>query len=125
MALSLTKGQRKVLKACLEGQHVFFTGVAGTGKSFLLHDIISKLKEKYTKKEEIAVTASTGLAAVNIGGVTLNSFAGIGLGQGSKEEIALSVRASFQARKRWARCKTLIIDEISQLSAEQFELIVS
>lgn len=56
---------------------VFFTGPAGAGKSVLMRAIISKLKEKYNRDpERVAVTASTGLAACNIGGITLHSFSG-------------------------------------------------
>lgn len=60
-----------------QGQSVFFTGPAGTGKSVLMRSIISELKKKWAKDpERLAVTASTGLAACNIGGITLHSFSG-------------------------------------------------
>lgn len=54
---------------------------SGTGKSVLLREIIIALRKKYeTRPDAVAVTASTGIAACNVGGVTLHSFAGIGLG---------------------------------------------
>ncbi len=56
---------------------MFFTGGAGTGKSTLLKHIIQILP-----KETTYVTAATGIAAVNIGAVTLHHFAGLGLGEG-------------------------------------------
>lgn len=56
---------------------MFFTGDAGTGKSYVLRLIVSALKEKYGANN-IYVTASTGIAACNISGTTLHSFAGIG-----------------------------------------------
>lgn len=41
----------------------------GTGKSLLLRAIISALRKKHAKKPEvISVTASTGMAASNVGG---------------------------------------------------------
>lgn len=71
---------------------MFFTGSAGTGKSVLMREIIAKLRGKFRKEpDRIAVTASTGLAACNIGGVTLHSFAGIGLGKEPVPELVKKV----------------------------------
>lgn len=74
----LSKEQRHVLDLVTrKGESVFFTGPAGTGKSVLMRAIISELKRKWAKDpEKLAVTASTGLAACNIGGITLHSFSG-------------------------------------------------
>ena len=59
------------------GKSIFFTGPAGTGKSELMRAIIAKLMEKFVRDPgRIAVTASTGAAACNIGGITLHSFSG-------------------------------------------------
>jgi ATP-dependent DNA helicase PIF1 len=63
----------------------------------------------------VAVTASTGMAAVNIGGVTLHSWAGIGLGNGELKEYVDTIKKGEghlkKARERWKKVKTLIIDE--------------
>lgn len=77
-AISLTEEQRHVLDLVVnKNKSVFFTGPAGTGKSVLMRAIINDLKKKYAKDpERVAVTASTGLAACNIGGITLHSFSG-------------------------------------------------
>ena len=64
-----------MLRAALSGTSLFFTGGAGTGKSFLLREIIKRLPAATT-----FATASTGVAACHIGGVTLHYFAGIGGG---------------------------------------------
>ncbi|CAM1328311.1 PIF1 (predicted) [Pycnogonum litorale] len=74
-SVKLTVEQEHVLSAVLSGSNVFFTGKAGTGKSFLLQRIVGALPPDRT-----FVTASTGVAASHIGGVTLHSFAGIGSG---------------------------------------------
>lgn len=76
--VTLSAEQRQVLHMVVEqGKSVFFTGPAGTGKSVLMRAIIQELKVKYGRESSrVAVTASTGLAACNIGGVTLHSFAG-------------------------------------------------
>lgn len=88
----------------------------------LLREIISALRRKYIREpDRIAVTASTGLAACNIGGVTLHSFAGIGLGQEPAEELVKKVRRHNTARQRWLRTKVLIIDEISMVDGDLFD----
>ncbi|KAG5963932.1 hypothetical protein E4U57_005800, partial [Claviceps arundinis] len=74
--ITLSSEQEHVLDMVVnQGQSVFFTGPAGTGKSVLMRAIIQELKRKHRgEPDRVAVTASTGLAACNIGGVTLHSF---------------------------------------------------
>lgn len=119
----LSEEQRKVLNLVTEEtKSIFFTGSAGTGKSVLLREIITTLRVKYrAQPDRIAVTASTGLAACNVGGVTLHSFAGIGLG---KEDIPILVKKIMRnpkAKNRWLRTKVLIIDEISMVDGDLFD----
>jgi hypothetical protein len=92
-AVFLSDEQRSVLEAVVDrGKSMFFTGSAGTGKSVLMREIIAKLRAKYrTEADRVAVTASTGLAACNIGGVTVHSFAGIGLGKEPVPELVKKV----------------------------------
>lgn len=123
----LSEEQRKVLNLVTEeSKSVFFTGSAGTGKSVLLREIIKTLRVKYkSQPDRIAVTASTGLAACNVGGVTLHSFAGIGLG---KEDIPILVKKIMRnpkAKNRWLRTRVLIIDEISMVDGELFDKLES
>jgi ATP-dependent DNA helicase PIF1 len=93
---------------CLNAQ----TFVVGTGKSVLLREIIKVLRKKHGKTQDaVAITASTGIAACNIGGVTLHSFSGIGIGEGTPESLAIKVRKNKNAVSRWLRCRVLIIDE--------------
>lgn len=67
----LSDEQQRVLDMVLnERKSLFFTGSAGTGKSVLLRAIIDKLGERYGS--QLAVTASTGIAACNINGCTLH-----------------------------------------------------
>ncbi|KAG2157772.1 PIF1-like helicase-domain-containing protein [Suillus bovinus] len=108
----LSQEQTQILRLVESGNSVFYTGSAGTGKSVLLREIIRTLQKKYVKSSDaIAITASTGIAACNIGGVTIHSFSGIGIGEGSVEELINRIRKNKKAASRWLRTKVLIIDE--------------
>jgi ATP-dependent DNA helicase PIF1 len=92
--------------------------------------MIKRLKKKHMKEEgAVAITASTGerillvhvgvlwdalcvgIAACNIGGVTIHSFAGIGLGTESATELVKKIRKIKKAKERWVKARVLIIDE--------------
>ena len=60
--------QEKAIQLALEGHNIFLTGKAGTGKSYTLNKIIEKLQKK---GKNLAITASTGIAATHIGGNTI------------------------------------------------------
>jgi ATP-dependent DNA helicase PIF1 len=122
-AISLSKEQQHVRELVVErGQSVFFTGPAGTGKSVLMRAIIQDLKRKYARDpDRIAVTASTGLAACNIGGMTLHSFSGIGLGKEDVATLVKKIRRNPKAKNRWLRTKTLVMDEVSMVDGDLFD----
>jgi len=113
--LLLTDEQRQVCEAALQGHSIFFTGGAGTGKSFLLRQLIQMLEPIGT-----AITASTALAASQLGGVTLHKWAAIGRGDGSAAALARELMSKREAVQRWRCTRTLIIDEISMLDGELF-----
>ena len=119
----LSDEQRSVVNLVAEQKRsVFFTGSAGTGKSVLLREIIKVLRENFKREiDRVAVTASTGLAACNVGGVTLHSFAGIGLGKEAVPELVKKIKRNAKAKQRWLRTKVLIIDEISMVDGDLFD----
>lgn len=73
---SLSSIQSQILQSCLHGSNIFFTGGAGTGKSTLLKALVKALTQKFGN-QSVYVTATTGLAACSIGGVTIHQFGGI------------------------------------------------
>ncbi|KAJ7410106.1 ATP-dependent DNA helicase PIF1 [Willisornis vidua] len=111
----LSAEQEAVLDAVRSGKSIFFTGCAGTGKSFLLKRIVGSLPPNITY-----ATASTGVAACHIGGTTLHAFAGIGSGKAPLEQcIQLAERPGV--RQHWLACQHLIIDEISMVDGKFFD----
>ncbi|SCU86730.1 LAMI_0D03378g1_1 [Lachancea mirantina] len=111
----LTSEQKAVIDMIVwKRQNVFYTGSAGTGKSVVLRELIRQLKSRYGDAG-VAVTASTGLAAVSIGGITINRFSGIGIGVGSVQKLAAQVQRNKTNSERWKRTAVLIVDEVSMI----------
>lgn len=135
--VALSAEQRRVVNAAMSGKNIFFTGSAGTGKSVVLREIIRLLRQDEWMLNEtaVAVTASTGIAAVNIGGTTVHSWAGIGKGEQEVESLLLNILGPYRydelqqwekkgeyyppvkwkrvtkRMERWRKCQVLIIDE--------------
>uniref|UniRef100_A0A1I7XAU8 ATP-dependent DNA helicase n=1 Tax=Heterorhabditis bacteriophora TaxID=37862 RepID=A0A1I7XAU8_HETBA len=114
--IQLSDEQRAVIRAAVQSkQNLFFTGSAGTGKSLILRRIIELLPASTT-----FITAATGVAACHLGGVTLHSFAGIGVGGLSTKQSLRIANSKKNIIKQWRMCSHLIIDEISMVDAEYF-----
>jgi ATP-dependent DNA helicase PIF1 len=121
----LSPEQTKVLQMVQRGRSVFFTGSAGTGKSVLLREIIKALGG--ATSSTLGITASTGIASVNIGGATIHSWAGIGLGQEPAKKLAgkiLGQKTLLKVRERWWNVQALIIDEVSMIDGSLFDKLV-
>lgn len=112
--------QSKALAILKSGRNVFLTGSAGTGKTYVLNQFTKHLKDA---KVAVAITASTGIAATHINGVTIHSWSGIGVKQDidSKGLKRLSFRKDLV--KKITKAKVLIIDEISMLHKCQLDLV--
>lgn len=101
---------------------MFFTGDAGTGKSYLLRIAIEALQQQLGK-DKVFVTASTGIAACNVGGITIHSFAGLGITNLDVNQTLGKIRQNEAAVERWKACQVLIIDEISMLDGRLFDML--
>ncbi|KAJ0412157.1 hypothetical protein ATCC90586_005770 [Pythium insidiosum] len=124
---TLTADQQRVLRAIADGRHVFFTGSAGTGKSFLLQQILhtsSPIRQQLRGKRVFA-TATTGIAAYNIGGMTLHHFAGLDVRSttSSIDELVTLVKRKRDAVQRWRTVDVLVIDEVSMLDGRLFDVL--
>lgn len=100
---------------------VLISGKAGTGKSHLLSRLTARLS---VAPNRVAVTAPTGIAAVNIGGGTLHSWFGMGLAKESAAALLQKLRSSSPKldwlRNRLANTDILFIDEISMVDRVLF-----
>ncbi|KAJ1387076.1 hypothetical protein B484DRAFT_409999, partial [Ochromonadaceae sp. CCMP2298] len=121
---SLSPEQLSAFYRALHGkQNLFLTGAAGTGKSHLLAEIVHALKKKLRQgghdgdlREAHWTPCAvfvTGVAASHIGGTTLHSFAGIGLGKEPVPELLRKIRGSKGAVKRWQQALYLVVDEVN------------
>lgn len=75
--VTLSLSQKKVLDAIMSRKSVFFTGAAGTGKSYILK-VLRDVLEGVGFADKISFTAPTGVAACNIRGLTIHAWAGVG-----------------------------------------------
>jgi len=117
---TLSPEQLSAYDAVASGLSVCITGPGGTGKSHLLNGLRDYLN--------VRVTASTGIAALNVGGSTIHSFAGLGYGDKPAEEILKSLeykQAKFNdgTLERLQTIKRLAIDEVSMMSAELLDTL--
>lgn len=119
----LSDEQKAIHDAAVYGRKsVFFTGTAGTGKSVVLRAIIESLRRVHGA-HRVAVTASTGLAACHIGGVTLHSEFNIGLGDKNAEYYIKQIKSQQKNYQKLNSFAVLIIDEISMIDAKLFDKI--
>jgi ATP-dependent DNA helicase PIF1 len=113
----LSQKQQQCLDMMRNGKNIFLTGCAGTGKTLLITTYVKDIQ--YSKK--VAVTATTGTAAILLNGTTLYSYLGIGTGDQPADMLLREIKRKKFILKRWVDLDVLIIDEISMLSPELFD----
>jgi ATP-dependent DNA helicase PIF1 len=115
--------QKAALEAVKQGKNIFLTGAGGTGKSYTIKAIVDWAREA---GRLTAVTAMTGCAALLLSDMglqarTLHSWASIGLGEESPEELTSKIMKRSKARISWQETHLLIIDEVSMMSPDLLE----
>ncbi len=112
--------QARALSILKTGANVFLTGEPGAGKTYTINEYVHYLHEHDI---DVAICASTGIAATHIGGMTIHSWSGIGI-KTSLDKYALDKIASSEyISKRVNRAKVLIIDEVSMLHANMLDMV--
>jgi ATP-dependent DNA helicase PIF1 len=104
--------QSDALEILKMGYNVFLTGQPGAGKTYTLNQYIDYLK---SHQIEVAVTASTGIAATHIGGTTIHSWSGLGIKKGLNARQLDDLLDREYLVKRLEKARVLVIDEISML----------
>ena len=112
--------QDEALEILKTGRNVFVTGPAGSGKTHLVNRYIAYLREHDI---DIGITASTGIAATHMGGVTIHSWAGIGIAAHLSPYDLEAMLEKGYLYKRFEKVKVLIIDEISMLHHFRLDLV--
>ncbi len=112
--------QAEALAILKTGANVFLTGEPGAGKSHTVNEFTHWLRSHGV---EPAITASTGIAATHIGGLTIHSWAGIGIKRTLSQYDLDRIASTEHVVKRMRRTKILIIDEVSMLSPDTLSMV--
>ena len=94
---------------------MYFGGAAGTGKSTVIHALVN-FADMWCSTASVAVCASSGIAAMLIGGSTVHSALGI-------RPNGPHRCPSAAMRKAWSEVEILIIDECSLIDAELLDVL--
>lgn len=112
--------QSDALDILKTGANVFLTGEPGSGKTYTVNAYVSYLRHRGI---EPAITASTGVAATHLGGLTIHSWSGIGIKDTlSKSDLSTILEKSYLT-KRIKASRVLVIDEVSMLSPQTLNLV--
>lgn len=112
--------QQQALNIMKTGVNIYLSGSAGSGKTYTLNSYIKYLKEHDVT---VAVTASTGIAATHMNGMTIHGFAGIGIRETLSDYDLEAMLEKPYLVKRFQATKVLIIDEVSMLHARTLDMV--
>jgi ATP-dependent exoDNAse (exonuclease V) alpha subunit len=110
---TLSDEQKHALDLCESGENVFLTGGAGSGKSFVVREFMKNKNDK-----SMPILASTGAAAVLLGGRTFHSFFGLGIMEGGPDATYSRLLKDGAVLKRIQRVEGVAIDEISMIPGD-------
>src|SRR3989338_3727183 len=112
--------QQDALHILKTGVNVFLTGSAGSGKTFVLNQFIDYLKARGVS---VAVTATTGVAATHMQGMTIHSWSGLGIRDKLTDRDIDDMEEKKYLWDRFDKTKVLIIDEISMMHGYRLDMI--
>lgn len=112
--------QSEALDLLKLGNNVFLTGAAGSGKTYVLNQYIQYLK---SHKIAVGITASTGIAATHLNGMTIHSWCGIGIKDALSDHDLSAIVGKLHLKIRFSKVQVLIIDEVSMLHAHRLDMV--
>ncbi len=112
--------QETALSILKSGTNVFLTGEPGSGKTYLVNQYVRYLRDHSIR---VAITASTGIAATHISGMTIHSWSGIGIRKSLTSQDLEAIVGTDRLVKQICGTNVLIIDEISMLEAGTLDLV--
>jgi len=112
--------QERALEILQTGANVFLTGEPGAGKTHVTNSYIAYLEACGLT---VAVTASTGIAATHIGGMTIHSWSGFGVKETLSAYDLEQISTREKVVKRIRKAHVLIIDEISMLDGRGLDMV--
>ena len=112
--------QKDALKIMQGGKNVFLTGEPGSGKTYILTKFIKWCR---SNNKKVAITASTGIAASHIGGITIHSWSGTGIAEEMTKEDLRRYGNNARLRKRYNKAQVLVIDEVSMLHGHRLDMV--
>ncbi len=115
-----TMTQETALSILKTGANVFLTGEPGAGKTYVINKYIQWLEAAGLN---VAVTASTGIAATHIGGLTIHSWSGVGARDSLNAYDLDQIVSKERLVKRIKKTHVLIIDEISMLDGKMLDMV--
>jgi ATP-dependent exoDNAse (exonuclease V) alpha subunit len=118
--MSIPMTQDEALDLLKLGANVFLTGPAGSGKTYVLNKYLKYLQ---SHKVEPGITASTGIAATHLSGMTIHSWSGIGIKDSLTPKDLTQLSDKIHLRTRMFNTKVLVIDEISMLHAVRLDMV--
>jgi hypothetical protein len=107
--------QDRALDILKTGANVFLTGEPGAGKTYVINQYINWLNAAGLN---VAVTASTGIAATHISGMTIHSWSGVGIKDYLTPQDLEAIAGKERVVKRIKATQVLVIDEISMLDGK-------
>lgn len=112
--------QARALEILKTGANVFLTGEPGAGKTYVINQYIAWLE---AADLTVAVTASTGIAATHIGGLTIHSWSGVGARDHINQYDLDQIVSKEKTVKRVKKAHVLIIDEISMIDGKMLDMV--
>lgn len=112
--------QKQAIEIMMSGANVFLTGEPGSGKTYTLGKYINRAEKA---GRHVAITASTGIAASHIHGMTIHSWSGLGIADKIGPEDLARFANIRRLVKRYRKTDVLVIDEVSMLHGARLDMV--